>query len=284
MTLAKRHSPISVKLPDYGIYVLESHHAPGFQMRAESHGFLELFFVLSGRGYFEIDEVKHTCRKNDLMSVPPGTLHSIHDHSADPLALYAVCVSPEVAGRDDSLFERLPVGTVRVGNVFAGQTRSIFRQLLFEQTRKRPFGVSVIVGLTLQLLATLARRDGMQFAATAGDGARTATPRRAEVERYVADLAHRFFEHSTIDSAAAELGMSRRRFTALFAEVTGRTWADYLAGLRIEYACKLLRETSRSVVAIAFECGFEEISSFYRVFKRETGDSPGQWRESKRGG
>ncbi|MCI0359879.1 MAG: AraC family transcriptional regulator [Planctomycetaceae bacterium] len=280
--LAKRQSPISVKLPDYGIYVLESHHAPEFQMRAESHGFLELFFVLSGRGYFEIDEVQHACRKNDLMSVPPGKLHSIHDLAADPLALYAVCVSPEVPGCDESLFGRLPVGTVRVGNVFAGQTRSIFRQLLFEQTRQRPFGTSVIVGLTLQLLATLARRAGVHSDAATDGASRTATPRRAEVERYVADLAHRFFEHATIDSAAAELGMSRRRFTTLFAEVTGQTWADYVADLRIEYACKLLRETSRSVVAIAFECGFEEISSFYRAFKRQTGDSPGHWREGRR--
>jgi len=284
MTLAKRQTPISVKLPDYGVYVLESYHAPGFRMRAESHGFLELFFVLGGRGHFEIDAAEHSCRKNDLMSVPPGRMHTIHDHVTDPLALYAVCVSPEVAGHDTDLLNQLPVGTVRLGNVFAGQTRSIFRQLLFEQTRQRPFGATAIVGLTLQLLATLARRTGVKPGSASDDDTRAATPRRAEVKRYVGDLAHRFFEHATIDSAAEELGMSRRRFTALFAEITGQTWADHVTALRIQYACKLLRETSRSVVAIAFECGFEEISSFYRAFKRETGDSPGHWRESKQGG
>jgi len=284
MTLAKRQTPISVQLPDYGVYVLESYHAPGFQMRAESHAFLELFFVLGGRGHFEIDAAVHPCRKNDLMSVPPGRLHTIHDHAAEPLALYAVCVSPDVAGHDFDLFDRLPVGTVRLGSVLAGQTRSIFRQLLFEQTRERPFGVTAIVGLTLQLLATLARRIGVKTQSAAEDDARSASPRRAEVERYVGDLAHRFFEHATIDSAAQELGMSRRRFTTLFAELTGQTWSDYVTALRIQYACKLLRETSRSVVAIAFECGFEEISSFYRAFKRQTGDSPGHWREFKRGG
>jgi AraC family L-rhamnose operon regulatory protein RhaS len=281
MTLAKRQTPITVQLPEYGVYVLESHHAPGFRMRAESHEFLELFFVLGGRGHFEIDAAEHACRKNDLMSVPPGRVHTIHDHLAEPLALYAVCVSPDVVGHDTGLFDQLPVGTVRLGSVFAGQTRSIFRQLLFEQTRQRAFGTTAIVGLTLQLLATLARRTGVKVQAAADD-APAATPRRDEVKRYVGDLAHRFFEHATIDSAAEELGMSRRRFTALFAEVTGQTWADYMAALRMQYACKLLRETTRSVVAIAFECGYEELSSFYRAFKRHTGDSPGHWRENKR--
>jgi AraC family L-rhamnose operon regulatory protein RhaS len=73
--------------------------------------------------------------------------------------------------------------------------------------------------------------------------------------------------------------MSRRRFTTLFWEITGQTWADYLSRLRIEYACKLLAETNRSIVAIAFECGYEDLSSFYRAFKRQTGHSPGDWRD-----
>ena len=283
MTLAKRQSPISVELPEHGVYVLESHHGPGFRMRAESHGFLELFFVLGGRGHFDIGGAMHRCRKNDLVVVPPGREHTIHDDEADPLALYAVCVSPAVAGHDADLFGKLPVGTVRVGSVWAGQSRSIFRQLLFEQTRGRPFSNSAIIGLTLQLLATLARRSGAKRAPPSDDESQEATPRRAEVERYAADLAHRFFEHATIDSAAAELGMSRRRFTSLFAEATGQTWADYVTGLRIAYAYRLLSETQRSVVAIAFECGFEDLSSFYRAFKRQTGDSPAHWRETGRG-
>ncbi len=37
-----------------------------------------------------------------------------------------------------------------------------------------------------------------------------------------------------------------------------------------------------SIVSIAFECGYEELSSFYRAFKKATGRSPGDWRAEQR--
>src|SRR5207237_631209 len=98
-----------------------------------------------------------------------------------------------------------------------------------------------------------------------------ASGHREVVRRYVADLPHRFFEPTDIDHTAAELGMSRRHFTQLFRAETGRTWADYLERLRIDYACQLLRDTARSILGIAFECGYEDLTSFYRAFRRVTG-------------
>jgi AraC family L-rhamnose operon regulatory protein RhaS len=281
--LAKRQTPIDVRLPPYGVYVLESHHAPGFRMVAESHDFLELFFVLSGNGRFRIGGESHPCAPNDLVVVPPGVSHAIEDNPVSPLALYAVCVAPSVVRHEPGMFERLPVGAVRVGSAIAGETRATFRKLLFEQTRQRPLGPTLIIGLSLQLLAALGRVSSVKLRGESDDGeTASAAQRRQTVERYIADLSHRFFERATLDSAAVELGMSRRRLTTLFHEITGQTWADYVTSLRIEYACKLLRETTRSVVAIAFECGYEDVSSFYRSFKRHTGRSPGQWRERQR--
>jgi AraC family L-rhamnose operon regulatory protein RhaS len=101
------------------------------------------------------------------------------------------------------------------------------------------------------------------------------------VDRYVAELPHRFFEVTDLDQTAAELSMSRRRFTQLFREATGTSWSNYLTRLRIDYACQLLRETGRSVTAIAFECGYEDLSSFYRAFKRQTGQPPQALRQGQ---
>jgi len=87
MPAAKRQVPVDVALPPYGVYLLESHHAPGFRMVKQSHPFLELFFVLSGSGTFEIDGVKHRCQRNDIVVVLPRLSHVIHDNPEQPLSL-----------------------------------------------------------------------------------------------------------------------------------------------------------------------------------------------------
>ncbi len=252
MSAVKRQAPIDVTLPPWGVYLLESHHAPSFRMVEQSHSFLELFFVHGGSGAFRIGGREHPCQRNDVVVVPPRLTHSIADNPDNPLTLYAACVAAAVVRHEPAIFERLSVGRVRIGKSLADETRATFRRLLFEQTQPGPFGPTLIVGLTLELLASLARATAIEHPLS-GPAApdSPAKERRAAVERYVARLAHRFFERTNLDEAAAELGMSRRRFTTLFADVTGRTWADYLTELRVEYAQTLLRTTPRSIVGFA---------------------------------
>ena len=95
---------------------------------------------------------------------------------------------------------------------------------------------------------------------------------------YVQDLDQHFFEATNLDDAAARLEISRRRFTQLFRQVTGSSWLAHIRRLRIAHARRLLVQTTRTVLSIAFECGFEDLSTFYRAFKREVGMSPNQWR------
>lgn len=279
MGTVHQHRPIDVTLSADGMFVLESHHAPGFRMAPQRHDFLELFYVLGGAGAFHLGGRSHPCRAGDLVAVPPACDHRIADDPADPLALYGICAAPAVWRAEPDLLAALPAGRLSVGRPLAARVRADLRRLLYEQTLARPGGRVLALGLAQQLLALLARA-----ARPAGPAARSdRAAYRAAVERYAADLPHRFFEATDLDRTAAELGMSRRRFTQLFRQVTGATWSDAVTRLRMEHACRLLRDTARSVVATAFECGYEDVTGFYRAFKRHTGKPPRAWREAARG-
>ncbi|MGN0047449.1 MAG: helix-turn-helix domain-containing protein, partial [Bacteroides sp.] len=54
--------------------------------------------------------------------------------------------------------------------------------------------------------------------------------------------------------------------------------AEYLNGLRVEYALKLMKEKGHlSMEAIAQEAGFNSRSTFYRAFDKATGMTPNQY-------
>jgi AraC-like DNA-binding protein/mannose-6-phosphate isomerase-like protein (cupin superfamily) len=278
-----QHQPIEVRLPANGVFVLESHHAPGFRMAAQCHEFLEIFYVLRGAGVFAIGARSHPCHTGDVVVVPPRQLHHIEDHPTAPLALYGICVAPQVWQHEPTLLDHLSAGPLPVNPLLAGQVRADLRRLLFEQTLGRPGSRVLILGLTLQLLVLLARDNASSIPARLALPKAPAAGHRHAVHSYVADLPRRFYEATDLDHTAAELGMSRRRFTHLFREATGTTWSNYLMRLRIDYACQLLQESQRGIAAVAFECGFEDLSSFYRAFKRQTGVTPHAWRQGEVG-
>jgi AraC family L-rhamnose operon regulatory protein RhaS len=104
----------------------------------------------------------------------------------------------------------------------------------------------------------------------------------ARVASYAARLKTEFYTAVSLDDAARSVGLGRRRFTELFREITGESWRKQVHRLRMEYASKLLASTERSVTAIAFECGFEELSHFHHTFKSVYGMSPLAHREKFR--
>jgi len=264
-----RTHPVEVALPRQGVFVLESFHGPGFRMEPSQHDFWEVFFVLSGAGSFRLDGALQDCAEDDVIVVPPGVMHQILDHPGRPLSLYALCLAQSLVALDSA---GLAAGRVRLPNDLLPRLRSELRRLLFEQTTAQPGADYLLVGRALALLGLMVRgRLVIERKASEGGLAQV-------MADYLKDLHQRFFEPTDIDREAARLRMSRRRFTQLFRELTGESWLEHLTRLRMDYAQQLLRDTRRSVTAIAFECGFEELSSFYRAFKKRNGMAPLEWR------
>ena len=77
-----------------------------------------------------------------------------------------------------------------------------------------------------------------------------------------------------IDQMIALSGKSREHVSRCFQKFYGSTITDYLNDLRINYASNLLINTNMSIMDICFDCGFQSMSYFYRVFKQKNGSTP----------
>lgn len=85
----------------------------------------------------------------------------------------------------------------------------------------------------------------------------------------------------SLDELAAKAGMSRTYFCQIFKKLNGLSPWDYIGIKRVEKAKYMLRGDSKSVLDISFECGFNNISHFNRIFKRITGQTPSEYRKQK---
>lgn len=77
-----------------------------------------------------------------------------------------------------------------------------------------------------------------------------------------------------LDKVAEIANLHPSAFCRYFREKTGKSLSEYLLGMRIGYACKLITEGRLSVSQICFESGFNNLSNFNRTFKKHTGLTP----------
>ncbi|MBQ8511762.1 MAG: helix-turn-helix transcriptional regulator [Clostridia bacterium] len=105
-----------------------------------------------------------------------------------------------------------------------------------------------------------------------------------ETQKLINDALH-YIRHNTHDTGmtiadvAYHAGFSTDYFNRLFRRYTGYNVMEYLRFSRLSRAARLLRMTSREVLDIALECGYESHESFTRAFGQQYGKSPSEYRE-----
>lgn len=141
--------------------------------------------------------------------------------------------------------------------------RSAFQEMLYEQHLQREGWETV---LQAKVLALAARSVRMLARRGDGPGAAELQANWDAAERvagYVKVMETGFFRQETLDDAARSVGLSRRQFTAVFRDVAGESWLERRLRLRLAHARRLLEAGENSVVAVAFEAGFEDVSNFH---------------------
>ena len=101
-------------------------------------------------------------------------------------------------------------------------------------------------------------------------------PRMIVAKEYI-DL--HFDQKDCLDLATEQSKISRRRFNELFKKQFGITPNRYLTSRRIDNALTLLSEQKISVSEASDVCGFGDVYYFSKVFKSETGYSPGKFKK-----
>lgn len=105
----------------------------------------------------------------------------------------------------------------------------------------------------------------------------TGSRRVQKIKEYVD--AH-YKEDVKLGQLADLIGMTEVGCSRFFKTRTGRTITDYLTDIRLGHASRMLVDTTHSVAEIAYDCGFNNLSNFNRLFHRIRGITPTQFRSA----
>ncbi len=87
----------------------------------------------------------------------------------------------------------------------------------------------------------------------------------------------------TLDDLASTVHLNKNHFARKFKQQIGISPIEYLISVRLKNARDLLLTSSNSVKNISFDCGFRNQSYFNYAFRKQFGETPGEYRKRYRG-
>ena len=95
-------------------------------------------------------------------------------------------------------------------------------------------------------------------------------------------MSRRYGKNLTIDEMAKEYGYSASHFMRWFKENTGFSFNNYLIEYRLNRAAEELRKGEDTIINIANDVGFENLSNFNRLFKKRFLMTPSEYRNQNK--
>ena len=130
----------------------------------------------------------------------------------------------------------------------------------------------------LQILHRLAGSDELAPICSLGYLPQLPDQDGERLRRLCSIIQERISEPLPRNAIAAAAHLSPSAFSRFFKARTGKTFQDFVNELRIGRACRLLSEHEMNITEVAFACGFGNVASFNRSFRRAKHMNPTAYR------
>jgi AraC-like DNA-binding protein len=267
-----------------------------FSFPSHWHEYYEIFIVLRGKVNIVVERDSIEAHEGDIVLLDPGKVHSFPSSDPDTTIRFFQFAQSFFAKEDHVLalvdyravFVKNPI--IRAASLAEDSEldkalyTNIFSSLdvLFDEYKKKYKGWQIAIKGELYRMFLAYVRGSMTE--NVSESFQKTLPITTE-ERYerVFLLINKNYHHTdlNLDKAAQEAALSRFHFTRFFKQRAGQSFYTFLSSVRLSHAKEMLLKTDLQIIDVAYNCGFSSLSTFFRVFKNETGFTPSQYREAK---
>jgi len=247
------------------------------------HTAIEISYISAGRGMYRIHGKDVEITPGDVFIFGTNEVHWIYEISEPMVLLNIQCEpryiwSPQSGGFDNSLLDPFfnradDVKQIKASEPLASQIAEIIQKVKAELSFPQSGHEIMARAYLFEILVLLSRRYNKE---TPVQNVRVG--RLNDMEAALRFIDENITSPISLDEIAINANMSRTYFCTVFKKLNGLSPWEYIGLKRIQMARKLLEKSSKSILEISLECGFNNISHFNRAFKNATGRKPSEYR------
>lgn len=259
-------------------YAVDAAH-PRYVMPLHWHGEFEIDRILSGRFDAYVDNVHYPLQTGDVLMVNCGALHrgEPHDCAYECLVFDVGMLCKSSVSSISRCLRPLIDRTASVRAVYTAADTTMLKTVdaLFTVMREQPpFYELQTFSLLFSLFAALYRNgDVVGTRPVAGEGRQ-----QQAMATLLSWIGEHYTERITLAQLAAVCGFNEKYVCRFFRKYTAHSPMEYINQYRIAAACRAMTEQGLTVTEAALQNGFNDLSYFSKIFKREKGQTPQSYR------
>lgn len=269
------------------VLYIADRHKKEFTYPIHNHSVYELNFVENAKGVRRIvGDSQEVIGDYDLCLITSPDLEHVWEqnecHSDD---IREITVQFDFSMSDETLFGRNPYVSITRMMQEAKKGLSFPLQAIMKVYGMLDTLSSVKDGFYavqqfLTILYELSRCENARTLASSSYAKVTVEDDSRRILKVKNFISKNYMDELRLPELASLAGMSSSAFSRFFKLHTGRNISEYIIDLRLGYAARMLVDTAKSISEIGFDCGFNNLSNFNRIFKKKKGCSPSEFRES----
>lgn len=254
-----------------------------FDFPLHYHPEVELNFIAKGKGTRRVvgDHVGEV-ENLELVLIGPNLPHFWSDHKCKSKRIHEVTVQFSLDFFDQSFLKKRLMKPIQ--DMIKESIRGImFSQETIEKVQEQIISLKKLNGFesfmaVMNILNELATSNNQTYLSSYSIDTETFVDH--DDMKLIYDYLHKNFEKKiTLEEIANHTNMSIVTFNRFIKKRTGKTFINYLNEIRVSYAARWLIEKDLTISEVAYQCGFNNIANFNKIFKSIKNCTPSELKQ-----
>lgn len=270
-----------IPISDDDMFIILNHYDANFDYPVHYHDEYEINLVLGTSGMRIVGDSVQPFQDIDLVMTGKNLPHAWRGETVEGNHVITIQFSADMLQLkilNKRLFSHIKQLLIesQQGILFSKATAEAVKDKIIKLTQLQGFDSLLEF---FSLLSELADSKYTSMVSNHYDGSEYAmTVKSRRINKVIQYLQENYAHEVSLSQVAELVGMSDSAFSHFFKSKTNCTYIEYLNGLRIGHACQMLTDTNHTVAEICYNCGFNNMSNFIRMFRKHKQMSPTEYR------